>query len=223
MDIRKDPLANDQYYHIYSRSISKYIIFNDAEDFNRFLDLLDLYRFTDFYYKYSYFLELKPESQKALKRALSSSEKIVEMIVYSLMPTHIHLILKQVKNNGITKFMAKVLNSYAKYFNAKHFRNGPLFAGKFKDVLISNDEQLLHTSRYLHLNSTSAGIVKDPRDWAYSSLEEYVAPESIERPLCNTDIIDLKGEKYLKFVNDHKDYQRSLSTIKHCLIDDYSG
>lgn len=223
MNIRKTPLVNDQYYHIYTRSIAKYQIFNDADDYERILELMDIYRYSEFNHKYSKFKELEITTQAAISNSLKKENNIlVEIVSYCIMPTHLHLILKQVINEGISKYMARILNSYTKYFNAKHHRNGPLYESRFKNVLIKNDEQLLHTTRYVHLNASSAGLIANPFDWQYSSLKEYC--EDVETGICEfSEIIDMSPKKYKKFVLDQKSYQRSLSIIKNILIDDYTG
>jgi len=222
MNYRKEPLASGEYYHIFNRSIAKFVIFNDEEDFSRFTELLDLCRYMDFNYRYSAFKNLQPANQKAIKYSFSDN-RLVEIVAYCIMPTHVHLLLKQVVDNGVTKFMSKVLNSYTRYFNTRHHRKGPLWEGHFKNVLVKNDEQLLHLTRYIHLNPSSAGLVKDPFEWANSSLAEYVNPAA-DNPICGfRGIIDLSPDRYRKFVLDQKDYQQSLALIKSHLIDNYSG
>jgi len=220
MNYRKDPLVNNEYYHIFSRSIAKFIVFNDAEDYSRLIELIKLYRNKDFYYKYSAFKKLNISYQKDIIDSLSN-RRLVEIVAYCVMPTHIHLILKQIEDDGISKFMSKVLNSYTRYFNTRHHRKGPLWEGHFRNVRVKVDEQLLHLTRYIHLNTTSAGLVKNPLDWQYSSLPEFL--EETESKICSfTGLIDMKPIKYRKFVFDQKDYQRSLSIIKSHLIDNYS-
>lgn len=223
MNIRKDPLVNDHYYHIFCRSIAKYVIFNDEEDYSRFMELLDLCRFADFSYKYSKFISLEISHQQGILADLRKSNNfLVEITSFCLMPTHLHLLLKQIVDDGISKFMSKVLNSYTRYFNAKHGRTGPLYEGHFKSVLVRTNEQLLHLTRYHHLNASSAGLVDNPFDWPYSSLKEYCGEG--EHGFCKFhELIDMSPKQYKKFVLDHKSYQRSLSIIKEFLIDNYSG
>lgn len=218
------PLVNGQFYHIYSRSIAKYVVFNDGEEYSRFLELLNLCRHENFHYKYSQFLELESSSQKTIIKHLEEENSLlVEIVAYCIMPTHIHLLLKQIKNDGITKFMLRVMSSYSNFFNHKHHRNGPLWTGRFKDVLVATDEQLLHLTRYIHLNPTSAGIVSSPNDWKYSSLNEYISTKKLSN-LCDfKNFIDMPPKKYKKFVLDQKSYQRSLAIIKSTIIDNYTG
>ncbi len=222
--MRKDPLVNGQCYHIFSRSIAKYIIFNNSSDFERLIELIDLYRFNDFFYKYSGFLELNAFFRLKYVEGLKlTSSKSVEIISYSIMPTHIHLTLKQLVDGGISKYMAKILNSYTRYFNIQHQRKGPLWEGKFQSVLVNDDDQLLHLTRYHHLNPVSAGLVTKPEDWTYSSYKEYLDDLEVDGFCDFKDLIVFNRDQYKKFVEDRIDYQKKLSEIKHLIFNDYSG
>lgn len=219
--MRKDPLVNGQYYHIINRSIAKYIVFNDAQDYSRIIELIDLCRYSDFLYKYSIFLELTDQYQNQfISRLKITSLKLVDIIAYCIMPTHIHLILKQNVDGGISKYMAKVFNSYTRYFNIRHQRKGPLWEGRFKNILVKDDEQMLHLTRYIHLNPTSAGLVKKPEDWQFSSYYEYIN-DIKGSTICDfKTIIDMKPKQYKNFVHDRIDYQKKLFLIKKLLLDD---
>lgn len=226
MQIRKELLENDSIYHIFSRSIAGYIIFNDSNEYDRFYQLLRLCRFDNFDFKYSRFARLDSSSQmKIIGDLVVKNESIVEIVAYCLMPTHIHLILKQTKENGISTFMARVLNGYSRYFNTKHQRIGPLWSGRFKNVLVKNDNQLLHLTRYIHLNPTSGRLVEEPGDWEYSSFNKFIQEDNDEpSKIINIDgLFDFTPESYRKFVLDRKSYQRELSKIKLLLIEDYTG
>ncbi len=135
------------------------------------------------------------------------------------MPTHIHLILKQLKQNGISKMLGDTLNSYSRYFNTRHQRKGPLWESRFHNVLIKTDEQLLHLTRYLHLNPVSASLCDNPKDWPYSSYHEYLRLKR-EFPICQFDeLLDIQPEKYQQFVQERAGYQRVLSKIKELLLE----
>lgn len=90
------------------------------------------------------------------------------------MPTHFHLLLKQNVENGIVKFMSKMENSYLKHFNTIYKRKAPPWEGRFTIVHIKTNEQLLHLACYIHLNPSSAGLVKKPEQWKYSSYHEHL-------------------------------------------------
>lgn len=221
--MRKNLLVNSEYYHIFNRSIAKFVIFNSDVDYLRFIELMKFYRYNNPPCRFSDFKALEISHQKSIMQNLEESgELLVEIVAYCLMPTHFHLILKQISNHGITKFMRKVSDSYSKNFNLAHGRKGPLWESHFNSVLVSKDEQMLHLTRYLHLNPTTANLVKKPNLWKYSSYLEYL--DKTDDNLCNfRDIIYLPVEKYKNFVLDQISYQKELGKIKNLLIDNYSG
>ncbi len=225
MQVRKDPLVTDHYYHIFSRSIAGYTVFNDDEEFSRFLEMIQLYRYDDFSHKFSKYKELDTQSQQLIVQELRENNSVLaEIVAYCIMPTHTHLILKQTKDQGISRYISKVLNSYTRYFNTKHKRGGPLWSSRFKSVLVSNDEQLLHLTRYIHLNPSSAGLVTEPDEWDYSSLGEYISSSKDDENICTTEnLFETTPTQYSKFIQDRKSYQRDLSMIKKLLLDNYTG
>ncbi|MCM8795996.1 MAG: transposase [Candidatus Omnitrophica bacterium] len=151
---------------------------------------------------------------------ININDKRVEIIAYCIMPTHLHLILKQLKNNGISVFMGNILNSYSRYFNLKHKRKGPLWEGRFKNILVKNDEQLLHLTRYIHLNPVTASLVSNPEDWNASSYREYLQQVQAVEKICKyDDILEIDPVSYKKFVEDRISYQRDLAKIKNLIFE----
>jgi len=82
-------------------------------------------------------------------------EKLVEVIAFCFMPNHVHLLVKQLNDNGITEFMRKLGTGYAGYFNKKYDREGHLFQSKFNSVHIKSDDQLKIIFAYIHTNPIS--------------------------------------------------------------------
>src|SRR5258706_16455772 len=118
---------------------------------------------------------------------LNLNTKIVEIIAYCFMLNHFHFLIRQIREGGITEFVSKISNSYTKYFNVKYERVGPLLQGEFQAVHIETDEQLIHVSRYIHLNPTVNFIAKTLDDYPWSSFHEYT-DETISG-FCEKDII----------------------------------
>jgi len=220
--IRKDVIVTDSVYHIFTRSIAGFEIFRLENCCERFVDTLQYYNQASPDLKFSQFLELSADSKRRLAESYQSNP-LVQIISFCLMPTHIHLVLKQVQNRGISTFMNNTLNSYTRYFNISHQRKGPLWESEFKNVLVDSDEQLLHLTRYVHLNPVSAGLVSSPRDWGYSSFRQYIS-DPFAKKICDwKGIIDIDPVVYANFVIRRATYQRSLSLIKSLLIDNYTG
>lgn len=218
MPYRKNPLVKGEIYHIFTKSIAGYTIFNSIDDFERMLGAMAFYTVNNPPSRFSLFLEQGPESK--LKQLGLFSDKIVKIIAYCLMPTHIHLIAQQIQDDGISRFINLILKSYSKYFNIKHNRKGPLWEGRFKNVLVDTDEQLMHLTRYIHLNPVSAFLVNAPEDWDFSSYKEFVGMESAQAKICDfSDRVDIQIPHYRKFVEGRIDYQRELERIKHLVIE----
>jgi len=209
--MRKHPLENDNFYHIFTRSISQHKIFPSSRELSRFSETVKFYQFGNSGIKYSV-------SSKNSDNSIDRTNKLVEIIAYCIMPTHIHLILKQLKKNGISDFMRYVLNSYTRYFNIKNNRKGPLWEGRFKSVLIENNDYLLHLTRYIHLNPVTSYLVKKPEQWKASSYTEYL--NEFNQRLTNMDgIFDFTPETYKEFVEDGISYQQELARIKHLTLE----
>jgi len=222
MPIRKVPLVDNEIYHIFNRGIDKRSTFNKNSEFIRAYQTLNFYRFASPPVKLSKFLELTEKRQTEILNSIRN-EKLVSIFCYCLMPNHFHLLLKQESENGISKFVGQFLNSYTKYFNLKNNRTGALFLDEFKNVLVGREEQLIHLSRYIHLNPYSSGIVQNLEGlekYEWSSLDEYI--HATENGICDKEIIMnyfKTKESYKKFVLNNADYQRELKKIEHAILE----
>ena len=80
---------------------------------------------------------------------------MVDILCFSFMPNHIHLLVRQIKDGGVIKFMSKLGGGYGRYFNKKYEREGYVFQGRFASVHIEADEQLRIVFVYIHANPIS--------------------------------------------------------------------
>lgn len=189
------------------------------------MEIIPFYKNDNLPFKYSKFLSL-PVRKRAMvwEKIVKAKDFLVEIIAYCLMPNHFHFLLKQRKENGIRQFVGNVANSYTKYFNTKRERTGPLFQGRFKAVRVETDRQLLHLSRYIHLQPFSSYLVKSLEElieYPYSSFPQYLG--KTKEGLCmKEEVLDhfKSREKYKMFVFDNADYQRKLERIKHLLLEE---
>ncbi|MBU1085806.1 MAG: transposase [Candidatus Beckwithbacteria bacterium] len=139
----------DSFYHIYNRGVEKRIIFQDKLDYKTFLSYLKLYLSPPLQLP----AEISAEFRRIAERAsLNNLFGEVKLISYCLMPNHFHFLVKQKPINGIEKFMRSIGTKYTMYFNKKYKRVGKLYQGTYKAVLVKSEAQLLHLSRYIHLN-----------------------------------------------------------------------
>lgn len=220
---RNVPFFTDQIYHVFNRGIDKRPTFTDKREYNRAVNSMHYYTYLKPLRKYSYFLDLSNDEQKKYLAAITDSKKLVEILAFCLMPNHFHLLLKQLSENGISKFMNNFLNSYTRYFNTKHVRIGSLFLNQFKAVRVENDEQLIHVTRYIHLNPITSFLVKDfdkLKKYNWSSLSEYLYPQEVK--FTSTKFfLDFfsKNNTYEDFVKNQIDYQKSLRLINHLVLE----
>lgn len=172
----------------------------------------------------SYFIN-RPLQERVERLQTLSLQKdfLVELISFCLMPNHFHLVVKQVHEGGIAKFIGNLTNSFTRYYNVKNERSGPLYQGKFKAVLLETNEQLLHVVRYVHINPYSSHVVKQIKDiltYPYSSMCIYLGQKY--SPYVKTQMIldQFKGlEDFIAFTLDNADYQRQLENIKHLTLE----
>ena len=182
--------APDEYYHLYNRGTDKRDIFMDRDDYFRFFILLYLANGTEPVHLNNY-------------RGLASVElfgedvpgRLVDIGAYCLMPNHFHLLVKEIKDGGLSIFMHKLLTAYTMYFNKKHERSGSLFQGTFKARHAASDDYLKYLFAYIHLNPVKlinshwkddGGIknlpttIKYLNNYRYSSFLDYVG--QVDRP-----------------------------------------
>ena len=215
MSQRKETLAVGELYHIYNMGVDKRVIFADKQDFFQFLQMLE-------YFNQEVALGGLKESKypKNIKHRGKASV-LVEIIAYCLNGNHYHLILKQVADDGISKFMQKVGTGYAMYFNKKYKRRGSLFSGKFKSKHIDTDGYLRHVGVYVNLNNRVhkrekrkhgglASVLEKEGNIEYvSSWNEYLGKSQLK--LCKTDYL-------LHEFKDRESYKRyAESTLKEII------
>lgn len=170
--MRKDPLINGEYYHIYNRGVDKRDIFVNKKDLNRFVQsvrefnaILPIGNLRD---------TLRNKLDCGHWRRRERGEKpLVSVICYCFNPNHFHFILKQEKEGGISEFLKRLLGGYTKYFNKVHNRSGALFQGRFKSCLVKNDQYFLKIFPYVNVNYLIHDIPEDKNSLIMASDKEY--------------------------------------------------
>jgi putative transposase len=143
-------------YHIYNRGVEKRDIYIDRSDYFRFIS--SLYECND-----ENAVVMQERIKERIKRNQTKNsigrtyerEPLVEILAFTLMPNHYHLIVRQLVDDGISLFMKKLGNTYVPYFNYKYERRGmgSIFQGKFKAVHVKTDEQFIYLVWYVFTNS----------------------------------------------------------------------
>ena len=217
---REIPLVTDEIYHVFNKGIASKTVFLNQTDYERAQDSLFYYKHITPPIKYSRLFSLHKDDRQDLLDQLEKERKnLVDLIAYCFMPNHFHLLAKQLVDGGISRYLSNFCNSYTRYFNTKRERTGPLFQGKFKAVLINSNEQLLHVSRYIHLNPYSSSVVssiEQLKAYPYSSLTK-LSTSKVESSLVLDQFKNIN--EYYQFVFDNADYQKTLEEIKKQLLE----
>ncbi|MCI9216448.1 transposase [Lachnospiraceae bacterium 42-17] len=135
-------------YHVVVRGLNKIAVFQDKREKTRILNLI-----RENYEKYN-----------------------IKVYAYCIMSNHFHLLL-EAELKELASFMAKIIASFAHYYNYKHNRTGYVFQGRFKSQCIENGSYFWSCLRYIHLNPVKAGMCKSIEDYVQSSVGEYNHPE----------------------------------------------
>lgn len=204
--MRVTPMVADCYYHIYNRGVDRRDIYLCDEDRRRFLRGCILFNDDEV-------IARKPELGEDGSHPLRSTTPLVEIICYTLMNNHVHFIVKQIADEGVARFMQRLGTGYTKYFNRKYDRTGALFESSYKSVLIEDDRQFLHSTRYVHLNQIDLFAEGEDRfekllEYPWSSFRHYIGVT--KDPIIHPEFLAslMSPEEYLVFVRDwipHRD------------------
>ena len=129
--------------HICNRGFEKSAIFRDQSDYMRFVETL---------YKINNIEGSLRFKGKNIFQDLPQQNKIVDILIWCLMPNHFHLLLHEAFDGGIVEFTKRLGNSYTKYFNIRYKRSGYLFQNAAKIVSIENQSQMNYIPLYIDLN-----------------------------------------------------------------------
>jgi putative transposase len=132
-------------YHIISRGNNRAPVFEDKEDFEKYLDICKRYKD-----KYEF-----------------------KLYHWVLMNNHIHLLMETSDDGPLHKIMQGINLAYTLWFNRKNEKVGHLWQDRFKSVLIEKDHYLLECGRYIERNPLRAQLVRDPREYPWSSYRVY--------------------------------------------------
>lgn len=205
--IRPITFTNEEYYHICNRGVLKREIFKDGKDWLRLLFTIMLFQSPLSFNNIAYDIKRMmpqitghPMSFKITGKPVKN--RVVELISFCVMPNHFHLLVKQTCNNGVSKYLQRIQNSYTKFFNTKYQTSGHLFQGPFRAVHIGDNDQLLYVSAYIHLNPRSLNG-ENPEKYKWSSYQDYLK-ENRWGELLKTEIIS--GQ--FKNKDEYKDWVR---------------
>ena len=137
--------SESKIYHVMLRGINQQQIFEEAEDCDKFLDVMR---------------DCKEICQ-------------YDVYAYCIMGNHIHLLIKE-GTETLEQVFKRICGRFVYWYNIKYRRVGHLFQDRFKSEPVDSNEYLLTVVRYIHQNPIKAGLCKRVSDYVYSSYGEYI-------------------------------------------------
>jgi len=133
-------------YHVLTRGNNRQDVFEDEDDFRKYLDILlrykEKYRFTLYH--------------------------------YVMMTNHVHLVMEPSEGGGgLSEIMKGINLAYARHYKRKYSHIGHFWQDRYKSIIISKDEYLLACGSYVELNPVRAKMVEEPQDYSWSSYWVY--------------------------------------------------
>ena len=207
--------------HVCNRGVEKRKIFLDRKDYERFTKNLFL-------------LNNKPGKIRTVKNIFTTSddmpkqEKLVEILKWSLLPNHYHLLLYEKAEGGILEFTKRLGNAYTKYFNIKNEgRSGYVFQNRAKIIPIVDEKQYSYIPFYVDINPldlifpdrknislrNNKKAVDFLKKYEWSSYKDYFGDGS-RGIIINKDLF------YQNFDTDPKTYEKDLLNLSTCEVDE---
>lgn len=165
-------------YHVMIRGINHQIIFEDEEDYSKYLQVIKEY--------------------KAISK--------YQILAYCLMGNHIHLIIKE-GQEGLERIFKRIGGKYVYWYNGKYSRVGHLFQDRFKSEPVEDDGYLLTVLRYIHQNPIKSGLIKELIDYKWSSFNEYLDTDINGLTDTDTILKMISKDQFIEFhknANDDK-------------------
>ena len=159
--------SNSGIYHIILRGVNRQQIFEDNEDYYKFLQVV--------------------EESKAISG--------FELFAYCLMSNHIHLLLKEIQE-PIEQIMKRITTRFVYWYNIKYQRSGHLFQDRYKSEPVEDDAYFLTVIRYIHQNPVNAEICKNPKNYSFSSYNEYFKTTTFVD--CNYVFAIIKKDDFIR-------------------------
>lgn len=133
------------FYHFINRGVNKKTLFHKKNDYEAYLKLIEEY----------------------------SIKLGIKIYHYCLMSNHSHILLNAESHDSLSKFAHFIQRRYAYYYCKTYHWSEQVFRKRFISIPIERDEYLLECGRYIERNPLSANLVKDPKNYPYSSYSFY--------------------------------------------------
>ncbi|MBI3306125.1 hypothetical protein HYZ82_03320 [Candidatus Nomurabacteria bacterium] len=211
--------------HVCNRGVEKRKIFINESDYSRFVNNLLLLN-----NKEGKIRTRRKNPFEEVEEVLHGRKKLVEILKWSLLPNHYHLLLYEVAEGGILEFTKRLGNAYTKYFNIKNSgRSGYLFQNSAKIIPVSNNSQFLYIPIYIDLNcadltypnwknsknNDSKKIINFLESYMWSSFRDYFGKGEFSAVVNKELFYDL-------FDTNEKEYKKDMEGfIREPIVQDF--
>ena len=169
----RKPRVNDPgYYHIVNRGVNGAKIFNEKEDFFKFMELM-------LKTKYDY---------KVIFHA------------FTILPNHYHILLETTLAN-LSEAMRFLNSAYAAWYNYKSGRVGHLWKGRFESYMMFDDVHSWNVIKYIERNALALGLVEDIKEYEYQSLSLRLKKNKFNEIIEGSQIFQKPLEEYIDWLN----------------------
>jgi REP element-mobilizing transposase RayT len=165
------------WYHVMNRGRRRAKVFLDSSDYEAFIKVLQ-------------------EAAEGWNLRISA---------YCLRPNHYHLLI-QTPDGNLARCMRHINGVYTQRFNRRHEKDGQLFRGRYKAVLVAADSHLLEVLRYIHRNPLRAGLVDELLSFPWSSHHGYISTDREWAWLHNDFLLNMLSDKKSKRKSAYLDF-----------------
>jgi len=168
---RKQRITYKGIYHIINRGVAKRNIFEEDEDYEKFMELLE-----------------------------NMLEKFnIKLHAYCLMTNHYHLLLETTDEN-ISEAIQYLNGTYSMYFNKKYKRTGHFWQGRYLSYYLYDDAHAWIVAKYIEQNPIKAKMVKQIEEYVYQSFFQWKNRAKYLKLLENSLIFDMTLEEYERYI-----------------------
>ena len=111
----------------------------------------------------------------------------LRILGYCLMTNHIHLVTTPERPNSLAAGLGRVHNDYARWLHVRQGRTGHLWQNRFFSCPLS-ESHLAEVLRYVELNPVRAKLVRQARDWEWSSARARIEGEDPKQLIARVDL-----------------------------------
>ena len=176
-------LSETGLYHIVFRGLNRQNLFEEEEDYEKLLEIVE---------------DIKTGSE-------------MQIYAYCLMTNHVHLFIKEKESGDIKGIMHRLLTRYVGWYNRKYQRSGSLVGNRYKSEPIEDERYYLALIRYIHQNPVKAGMVGKPEEYLRSSYNDYVNQknELTDTEFCLSLLSSDKEQALKEFVAFHENIEET--------------